>query len=495
MTHRPGGARHALLVAALLAAACATPPDEGADPSTPDGEDAGAPDTEAPPTCGDGVVDPGEACDDGDANSDTAPDACRTDCTLPRCGDGVADMGEACDDGNRFGGDGCTPACEAESGPFEQEPNDAPRTATPVEPGVAVFGNLPEYDRDCYAIDVPDNGFVAARATGVDGRCPPQLSLRLVDPEGEEIAEGYPEDTDRCGVLDPQDDPDLVYLDAGLYTVCAEGLLRSEVRAYRISVDVGDDSCIGGPPPSPDQDLDGDGLADPCDSDDDDDGLADTVDNCPRAPNHGAGIGFDTADAGYVRQWLLLGPFEDYPTGPGGSCDPSADHLTGTDDATADPRLGDLGAEDVAWFAHLEGLRRTDYLRLFSVSPYREVYAAAWVESPDARTAEITWGADDGSRLWFGGAEVYDDPDCGGVVTDQYAATVDLEPGWNRLLVKVRDHGGGWGLELRLKHPDGTPMTDLATSLEPGAWYDDQRDLDADGRGDACDRYPADPTR
>lgn len=50
------------------------------------------------PTCGDGLIDTGEECDDGDARSDTAPDACRTDCRRARCGDGVVDEGEGCDD-------------------------------------------------------------------------------------------------------------------------------------------------------------------------------------------------------------------------------------------------------------------------------------------------------------------------------------------------------------------------------------------------------------
>jgi len=51
------------------------------------------------PTCGDAVTDTGEACDDGGANSNTMPDACRTACVAPACGDGVADSAEACDDG------------------------------------------------------------------------------------------------------------------------------------------------------------------------------------------------------------------------------------------------------------------------------------------------------------------------------------------------------------------------------------------------------------
>jgi cysteine-rich repeat protein len=64
------------------------------DPACPAGE------------CGDGELNAGEACDDGDANSDSDADACRTDCSLASCGDGVVDTGEACD-----GGDNCLDDC------------------------------------------------------------------------------------------------------------------------------------------------------------------------------------------------------------------------------------------------------------------------------------------------------------------------------------------------------------------------------------------------
>jgi cysteine-rich repeat protein len=62
--------------------------------------------------CGDGFVGDGEICDDGDANSDTQPDACRTTCALAGCGDGVIDSGETCDDGNRVDGDECPFDCK-----------------------------------------------------------------------------------------------------------------------------------------------------------------------------------------------------------------------------------------------------------------------------------------------------------------------------------------------------------------------------------------------
>ena len=65
-------------------------------------------------SCGDGILGPGEACDDGADNSDTAPDACRTACVLAWCGDGVFDSAESCDDGNNLDGDGCSATCEVE---------------------------------------------------------------------------------------------------------------------------------------------------------------------------------------------------------------------------------------------------------------------------------------------------------------------------------------------------------------------------------------------
>jgi cysteine-rich repeat protein len=65
-------------------------------------------------SCGNGVVDPGEVCDDG--NTDDC-DACTTHCTLVNgCGDGVVCGGETCDDKNGVACDGCSPACTLEVG-------------------------------------------------------------------------------------------------------------------------------------------------------------------------------------------------------------------------------------------------------------------------------------------------------------------------------------------------------------------------------------------
>jgi cysteine-rich repeat protein len=54
--------------------------------------------------CGNGQLNAGEECDDGER---MPGDGCRADCTIERHGDGIVDPDEECDDGNLVDGDGC----------------------------------------------------------------------------------------------------------------------------------------------------------------------------------------------------------------------------------------------------------------------------------------------------------------------------------------------------------------------------------------------------
>ena len=72
---------------------------------------AWSPDTLAQSVCGNGVVDPGEECDDGNTTSN---DGCSAECQDEKCGDGTLDVDEECDDGNTTNGDGCSADCEIE---------------------------------------------------------------------------------------------------------------------------------------------------------------------------------------------------------------------------------------------------------------------------------------------------------------------------------------------------------------------------------------------
>ena len=68
-------------------------------------------------SCGNGQVDPTahipEQCDDGPNNSKLG-DPCSAACQLVKCGNGVVEQGEQCDDSNITSGDGCSATCQRE---------------------------------------------------------------------------------------------------------------------------------------------------------------------------------------------------------------------------------------------------------------------------------------------------------------------------------------------------------------------------------------------
>ena len=64
-------------------------------------------------TCGNGALEPGEGCDDGNLiNGDGCSDECLEE---PECGDGITEGMEQCDDGNLISGDGCSATCTLET--------------------------------------------------------------------------------------------------------------------------------------------------------------------------------------------------------------------------------------------------------------------------------------------------------------------------------------------------------------------------------------------
>lgn len=113
----------------------------------PDSLIADDPDEQEEQTCGDGVLDDDEACDDGNTldgdgcerrcrfiepgfvckpPSDGAPQSC---IPFAKCGDGAVSFPEQCDDGALSDGDGCDQTCKLEPG-FEcmGEPSDCAET-------------------------------------------------------------------------------------------------------------------------------------------------------------------------------------------------------------------------------------------------------------------------------------------------------------------------------------------------------------------------------
>lgn len=434
------------------------------------------------PGCGNGILEEGELCDDGDANSDTSPDACRTDCLPAACGDGVCDAKEACDDANAWGGDGCTPACTVEDGQLEAEPNDTWQAAQTWD-GRIVHGALEEGDVDCFDLDMDDcSGFAARLLTP----CPAPATLALHDPTGAEVAVGTP-GADGCAMLDPDEAPGARFLAGGRYAVCIHGLLDAPVPYYALEIAPVAPEDAAWPLEETD-DPDGDGRPDRCDDDRDGDGVLDEEDNCPDLPNGPGAPVLAPSRQGFLRTWLAAGPY--WGTSSTDACRPSDDALVATDEAAVAPGLGD-SAGSATWTVLWSLTDRLEFLTDYgAVDPPREVYTAVYVRSESTRGLTLALGPDDGARVWLEGEVVMDISGCQGTVVDLFTAEVTLRAGWNRMLVKVRDQGGAWGNYVRFLDA-GTPVLDLELSLDPdGSWAPDQEDSDGDGIGDVCDDTP-----
>ncbi len=81
--------------------------------------------------CGNGVIDENEQCDAGGANG-TKDSNCSLTCMISFCGDGMVDAGngEECDDGNNVSGDGCSNVCTVENASSSSSASDSSASAS-----------------------------------------------------------------------------------------------------------------------------------------------------------------------------------------------------------------------------------------------------------------------------------------------------------------------------------------------------------------------------
>lgn len=176
-------------------------------------------------TCGDGVLEYGEQCDD----ANTQPgDGCDASCRRESiCGDGVIEYGEQCDDGNTQPDDGCNSGCWVES-VSESEPNqaagsgpggsategndfDAAAADGPYSEDTIIAAALaPAGDEDIFAISNRASGAATVRVStynadfglGVPCNASIDTALHIRDAQGNSLAYDDNRGEDRCSSAD-----------------------------------------------------------------------------------------------------------------------------------------------------------------------------------------------------------------------------------------------------------------------------------------------------
>jgi hypothetical protein len=90
-------------------------------------------------------------------------------------------------------------------------------------------------------------------------------------------------------------------------------------------------------------------------------------------------------------------------------------------------------------------------------------YGVTHVYSARRQRARLVIESGDRVETWFNGQKVFSMDAMESV--DDGGADVELNPGWNRILIKTSEGGGGWGWRVSLQGPD--PVRESATGTDP----------------------------
>jgi len=114
----------------------------------------------------------------------------------------------------------------------------------------------------------------------------------------------------------------------------------------------------------------------------------------------------------------------------------------------------------------------------------RAAYLRCNVWSPAAQPARLEVGSDDALKAWVNGELVHSMMAMRALTDFEDLVDIELEEGWNAILLKVVQGGGGWAAGARVRGPEGTDLEGLRFDpmpvLEPGT---DLRSLQGESSG------------
>ena len=153
---------------------------------------------------------------------------------------------------------------------------------------------------------------------------------------------------------------------------------------------------------------------------------------------------------GYILEWMGAGPYQEKGK-------EAHDLLI----SSLPPEQSD--SKEVKWAKVTKGVRRwdLDFGEIFGNLDNVTGYVRTRIWSPANQAARLEIGSDDGNRVWLNGKMVSEHDGDRSLEPRQDIAKVQLQSGWNELLVKVVNSGGGWGAACRVRQPDGAALEGL----------------------------------
>jgi hypothetical protein len=158
----------------------------------------------------------------------------------------------------------------------------------------------------------------------------------------------------------------------------------------------------------------------------------------------------------WAIEWMVTGPFPN-PQTVGTEYSPALDSVFAPElDSTSDGPYPLPSGGSASWRRIVSD--DSGYMNLnvhFQPTDWVAAYARAFLFSPTAREGALLLGADDAHHLWFNGDLVSSRQGRNISVADDLEVPVNLQAGWNLVLLKVADLDGGWAFQLRAADPSG----------------------------------------
>ncbi len=166
----------------------------------------------------------------------------RVKVSSPGCGDGLLQAGEQCDDGNTTSGDGCNDMCMAEA-PAELEPNGDTATATPQWPGfnhwIGSINPLADHDYFSFQLMAPGSVTLATHDVGNAAACGFDTVIHLLDGNGVQLVQDDDDGVGTCSLISPMLDAQASNLPAGTYYVWVQRYNDSStIASYQLDLTV-----------------------------------------------------------------------------------------------------------------------------------------------------------------------------------------------------------------------------------------------------------------
>jgi len=158
---------------------------------------------------------------------------------------------------------------------------------------------------------------------------------------------------------------------------------------------------------------------------------------------------------GDLLGWLVAGPF------PSGF---DRDYLAG--EASVSP-VEEAEAASMRWrFAAADFSHGLDLKAHFRTDDPGVAYAYTSISVPNVVHARLRFGSDDGAKVFLNGTLIFNKDVKRGVKRDEEEVPLDLRAGANRLLFKIEQYDGGWGLMARIVDAHDLPIPGLVQALD-----------------------------